>query len=139
MKDVEKNTFFKKARSKAGSLFNNNQRLAQLFHTARLKMDELDLADLSKTRFITRLKVLVRMVKSYKNGSYRDVQIQNVLLMVAALIYFVTPIDLIPDFIPITGLLDDFTIVVWVYNKVQEEIDRFLNWEKSLKKSEVNT
>ena len=135
MEDVENNTFFKKARSKAGSLFSNNERLAQLFHTTRNKLDSLDLADISKTRFVDRIKVLVRMVKAYKNGSYRDLQIQNVLLIVAALIYFVTPIDLIPDFIPITGLLDDFTVIVWVYNKVQEEIDRFLSWEKALKQS----
>ena len=135
MEDVENNTFFKKARGKAGSLFSNNERLAQLMHTTRTKLDGLELANLSKTRFVERIKVLVRLVKAYKNGSYREVQIQNVLLIVAALIYFVTPIDLIPDFIPITGLLDDFTVIVWVYNKVQEEIDRFLSWEKALKQS----
>ena len=135
MKDVENNKFFKKARSKAGSLFTNNQRLTQLFQTTRTKLDNIELADISKTRFVERIKVLVRLVKAYKNGSYRDVHIQNVFLMVAALIYFVTPIDLIPDFIPVTGLLDDFTIIVWVYNKVQEEIDRFLSWEKAIKQS----
>ena len=72
------------------------------------------------------------MVQAYRKGHYREIKIQNILLVVAALVYFVTPLDLVPDFIPITGLIDDFTVVLWVYNKLQEEIDNYLEWERGL-------
>ncbi len=70
------------------------------------------------------------MVKAYAKGEYREIQWQNMVLIVAAILYFITPIDLIPDFIPITGLVDDFTVMVWVYNKIQQEVDKFILWEK---------
>jgi uncharacterized membrane protein YkvA (DUF1232 family) len=51
--------------------------------------------------------------------------------ILAAIIYFLNPIDLIPDFIPGLGLTDDFSVLLWVYNSVSTEVVKFLEWEKS--------
>lgn len=131
MKDVEKNKFFEKAREKASSVLNNNDRLKQLFANSTEKLGAVNLENFKGSKFIDRIRVLIRMVKAYKKGEYRNIKLQNILLTVAALVYFVTPLDLIPDFIPITGLVDDFTVIVWVYNKIQQEIDGFLEWENT--------
>ncbi|MTI38022.1 YkvA family protein [Fulvivirga lutimaris] len=132
MKDVEKNKFFEKAREKASSVLNNNDRLKQLFANSTEKLGAVNLESFKGSKFIDRIRVLIRMVKAYKRGEYRNIKLQNILLIVAALVYFVTPLDLIPDFIPITGLVDDFTVIIWVYNKIQQEIDDFLEWENGL-------
>jgi uncharacterized membrane protein YkvA (DUF1232 family) len=52
-------------------------------------------------------------------------------MIVAALAYFVMPIDLLPDLMPITGLTDDVAVLVAVYNAVSVEVDKFLSWEKN--------
>jgi uncharacterized membrane protein YkvA (DUF1232 family) len=52
-------------------------------------------------------------------------------MIVAALAYFVMPIDLLPDLIPITGLTDDVAVLVAVYNAVSVDVDKFLLWEKN--------
>ena len=132
MKNIEENKFFEKAKKKANQVINNNQRLKQLFENSREKFSQIDLSTVSSNKLVMRLLVFIRMVKAYANGSYRDIDTKNIILMIASLVYFVTPIDLIPDFIPITGLLDDFTVVIWVFNKLQEEIDSFIAWENSL-------
>ncbi|MEQ8244148.1 YkvA family protein [Fulvivirga sp.] len=132
MKDVEKNKFFEKAREKASSVLNNNDRLKQLFANSTEKLSAVNLENFKGSKFVDRIRVLIRMVKAYKRGEYRNIKLQNILLIVAALVYFVTPLDLIPDFIPITGLVDDFTVIVWVYNKVQQEIDKFMEWESAV-------
>ncbi|MEQ8924839.1 MAG: YkvA family protein [Fulvivirga sp.] len=132
MKNVEGNKFFENARKKAGKLLTNNERMKQLFNVSKEKLSEIDVSAVTTSKLANRLRTLIRMVKAYRKGEYRDIQVQNIILIVAAIVYFVTPLDLVPDFIPITGLIDDFTVVLWVYNKLQEEIDRFLEWENSL-------
>ena len=132
MKNVEGNSFFEKAKEKAQQTISNNQRLKQLFENSKDKLSTIDLSSVASGKLVSRLKVLIRMVKAYAKGDYREVDTKNIVLMVAALVYFVTPIDLVPDFIPITGLLDDFTVVLLVYNKLQEEIDHFIVWESGL-------
>jgi len=46
------------------------------------------------------------------------------------MIYFVMPIDAMPDFILGLGLADDATLLAWTSAKVKEELDRFLQWEQ---------
>ncbi len=74
--------------------------------------------------------VLGRLIKAYALGKYRQIPWKTILLIVAAIIYFVNPLDLIPDLVPLTGLTDDFAVLVWVYNSVSSEIDKFVAWEE---------
>jgi uncharacterized membrane protein YkvA (DUF1232 family) len=53
------------------------------------------------------------------------------LLVVAAVLYFVNPLDFLPDIIPVAGLTDDFAILLWVYGTIRQEIEKFLEWERS--------
>ena len=41
--------------------------------------------------------------------------------------------DLIPDFIPVSGIIDDVALIAWIYKSVQEEIEKFLDWESNNK------
>jgi uncharacterized membrane protein YkvA (DUF1232 family) len=75
--------------------------------------------------------VLGRLIKAYATGQYRNVEWKTILYIIAALIYFINPIDLIPDMLPVTGFTDDFGVLLWVYNAVGSEINKFLTWEKS--------
>lgn len=75
--------------------------------------------------------MLIRLVKTYSTGAYKAVSWKVIASILAAFIYFVNPFDLVPDFAPIVGYTDDFSILLWVYNSVQTELDKFLLWEKS--------
>jgi len=77
-----------------------------------------------------RIKLLGRLVRAYANGSYREITVGNIVLIVAAILYFVTPIDLIPDALPGAGLMDDATVLAFVLAKLEIELDRFSSWEK---------
>ncbi len=104
--------------------------LTDYLKTPEIKFD-LKLDRLSFDKMIYQLKVLIRMIRSYSNGSYRTLPWKSIVVMVAAVIYFVTPIDLIPDFIPIAGFVDDLGVLVWVFSSFGEEIDQYLEWENS--------
>lgn len=78
-----------------------------------------------------KFSILSRLSAAYASGRYRNIPWKAVMTMLAAIIYFLNPIDLIPDFIPGLGLTDDFSVLLWVYSSMSTEINKFLEWEKS--------
>ncbi|HNP18295.1 MAG TPA: YkvA family protein [Fulvivirga sp.] len=130
MKNIEGNKFFKNAKKRASNILKNKGKLKHLFNVSSEKLSELKVENINNTTVVSQIKVLIRLVKAYVKGHYRDVDLQTILMIVAGLVYFVTPLDLIPDFIPITGLVDDFAVILWVYSKVQQEIYKFIEWEQ---------
>lgn len=73
------------------------------------------------------LSMLANYVKDIVSGVYKEYNRTNLLLVVAALIYIVTPLDFIPDFI-IGGLIDDVAIIGWIINKLHDEFVRYKEW-----------
>ena len=48
---------------------------------------------------------------------------------VAALIYVVSPLDLVPDFLIGLGLLDDVAIVGWAMSRLKDEVDKYQSFK----------
>lgn len=71
------------------------------------------------------LTLLYKFVGDVCGGKYRNYDVSSVFLILAALIYLVSPADIVPDFIPLAGLIDDASIVAWVFNEVKEELDKY--------------
>lgn len=76
----------------------------------------------------------IALVKAYINGEYRDVSYKVILWTAAGILYFVNPFDVVPDFIPATGLLDDIGVVQFVLSRYSKEIVKFRNYRLDQKK-----
>jgi|SRR5690606_30035452 uncharacterized membrane protein YkvA (DUF1232 family) len=125
------NKFFDAALRNAATLTGRRSRLFGLLSRLAVKLQSTNWSSLNATAVRDRLFVFGRMIKAYALGEYRDIPWKSILLIVAAVVYFVNPLDLVPDIIPLTGLTDDFAILVWIYNTLSNEIDKFLTWEKN--------
>jgi len=68
---------------------------------------------------------LIALVKAYFKGSYRAVSWQTIAVALGALIYFVAPIDVVPDFIPFVGYIDDGFVIALVLRRLRTELDAF--------------
>jgi len=77
----------------------------------------------------TDLRTMMRMLLRWVDRSYRRVSWTPLLLIVGALVYFVTPVDLIPDALGALGFVDDITVITTVVQRIRGELDRFRNWE----------
>lgn len=126
-----KNSFYRKAFNKTSSFFGRNERIVMLLAQLSSRIGELKRTDLSFDPVKEKINVLIRLVKTYTKGDYNAISWKVIASILGAFIYFLNPFDLIPDFTPIIGYTDDFSILIWVYNSVQSEIDKFLLWEKS--------
>ena len=77
------------------------------------------------------LSSLIRLLKAWAGGRYRNLPWRSVSLSIAALLYFVSPLDAVPDFLPVLGLLDDAFIITWVMRTIQKDLERFRAWEST--------
>jgi len=114
---------------KAENSIKSNDKLKSLIATAKDKLVRLKDDDNERGTFIKQVNLLVRMVKTYVNGEYRAFTYQTILLLVFGLAYFITPFDLIPDFIPALGLTDDISILYMVMKSVAADIEAYQEWE----------
>lgn len=57
------------------------------------------------------IPVMISMIRSYVRKEYTEIPIGSIISMISALIYFVSPVDIIPDFLPVVGYLDDAAVV----------------------------
>ncbi|GAB3168582.1 YkvA family protein [Telluribacter humicola] len=126
---VLRSIFFSKALGKAGRLSKNKAALLLLVQQVLQKSNQKGMRN-GLTDVIDQLQLLVRMVRSYASGEYRGIATSSFVKVVASLIYFVSPIDLIPDFLPIIGIADDLALLGWLFKTLGGEIQKFSAWEK---------
>jgi uncharacterized membrane protein YkvA (DUF1232 family) len=82
---------------------------------------------------------LIRLVRAYAAGEYRRLPWKSVMLVVGALVYFVTPLDLIPDILIGTGFLDDAVVVAYVLKAIRDDLARFADWEATRRLDDPDT
>ena len=133
---ILKSVFFKRAQGKAGRYAGNT---ARLFDLARQVMSKLQTVGFKSnlTEFTSSVQLLIRMVRAYASGEYKGLPWKSMLSIVAVLIYFVSPIDIIPDFLPIIGLTDDVALVVWLLKTLAGDVNKFSEWEKNEKSIKI--
>jgi uncharacterized membrane protein YkvA (DUF1232 family) len=127
-----KNVFFDRALSSAARLSGNTGRITLLVARLGQKMTSVKWNKDSLVAAKGKLQIFSRMSTAYASGKYRTIPWKAVMTILAAMIYFLNPLDLIPDFVPLMGLTDDFGVLVWVYNTISAEVDKFIAWEKSV-------
>ncbi|WP_051203246.1 YkvA family protein [Hugenholtzia roseola] len=131
-KYVTGSPFFKKALKKAFDVAANQNKALKL---AKAVMDKAAGGSINSLGKDLKEKVflLVRMVKALVTGRYKNLPINTLVRIVAVLIYFVSPIDLLPDFLPFLGFADDITLIVWLLDSINQDVIQFEAWEKEQK------
>lgn len=74
---------------------------------------------------------MLALVDSYVNKKYRDIPVGTMVSIVAALLYLLSPVDLIPDAIPVLGYVDDAAVIFLILNLgVDRDLNRFRSWQE---------
>lgn len=75
------------------------------------------------------ITTLFRLIVAWSRGQYRAVPWQSVLMGTGAIVYFVMPLDSIPDFLGPWGLSDDAAVFAFVFNAIRADLDAFRHYE----------
>ncbi len=74
------------------------------------------------------LRLLQALCLAYWRGEYRAISPKSMISIVAGLMYFLSPLDAIPDFIPVFGMIDDIAVLAWVMKTLDDELNAFCAW-----------
>ena len=68
------------------------------------------------------------MIKSYINGEYKEIPVGTLVAVVGAIVYWVSPVDVIPDVIPGVGYVDDALVVAYCLKAIKTDLDDYKKW-----------
>lgn len=80
-------------------------------------------------RYLGDVKLLISLVKDYWSGEYRSIPWWAMSAVVFTLLYVISPVDLIPDFIPVIGYMDDAAVLSVCLMLVEQELAGYKQWK----------
>ena len=118
---------FAKAVISAKSYVDNPQRLQSLFEEAARQAASMPKEPFAETW--SYFQTMLRLIRAYSEAKYRDVPESTLVVIIAAIIYIVNPLDVIPDALPALGYLDDATVLALAVRRARQALDDFMIWE----------
>ena len=90
-------------------------------------------------RFTKDLMLFVSLIKDYYKGNYRDIPYKTISAGVVGLLYTLNPIDIIPDFIPFIGHIDDALVLAFCLKLIEKDLQKYQAWKKSQSTAKATT
>ena len=123
-------------RNKAEEILNNADKGLSLVEDASSKVSTL--VSRHPIFFSKKIKqialyvpLLLSLIRSYIHKEYKEIPLMTMISIVAAVIYFVSPFDILPDFIPGLGYVDDATVIAFLVASIKTDLDKYRKWKDS--------
>lgn len=82
-------------------------------------------------RFLDDGKLLISVIKDYIKGQYRKIPYWAIAAIAFTLLYVFNPSDVVPDILPMLGLVDDATLVGVCLYLVERELKDYQIWKQT--------
>jgi len=118
---------FAEAVKSAKSYVEDAQRLRALFQEAAKEAVSMPRDPFKETW--PYFQTMLRLIRAYYRGDYHNLDESTLVVIIAAIIYVVNPLDVIPDALPAIGFLDDATVLALAVRRTRQTLDDFMTWE----------
>lgn len=119
-------------KSEAEDLLKDKKKLEHFLERLEKKLSKIPLAG----KYLADVPVLISLVKAYADKEYTEVPIGTIIAIISALIYVLSPIDIIPDILPAIGISDDAAVVAFALKFVHDDVEEYRIWREANKKVE---
>lgn len=103
-----------------------NESINDIYNRATNKSEDLTLADTW-----AKLQATSRMVGASFRNEYTGLPKGKLYLGIVVILYFITPFDFFPDFLPFMGFADDAALLIWFVKNLAGEVEKFQAWESA--------
>lgn len=76
------------------------------------------------------IPAMISLIKHFAEGSYKKTPYGSLIAIVSALLYFLSPFDIIPDFLPLVGYVDDAAVIKFCLAMAEKDMDAYNQWRK---------
>ena len=121
--------FFQRSLDAAAIVMRRRMRVFVLVRRAYARLARKDESVISQFR--GDLTALLRLSHAWSTHRYPYAPWKTILLAVAAILYFMNPIDLIPDALIGIGFIDDAAVIAFVMRTIHKDLRRFEKWESA--------
>ena len=74
--------------------------------------------------------LMFQFLKDVKQKNYPETPWKTLAAMIFAVLYIINPLDLVPDFIPFVGYLDDLTIFGFILKLINTDLESYEEWKQ---------
>ena len=110
--------------SAAEDTIDDKEKLTSMLEKLKQKMKSLPMVG----SVLANVPTMFRLLNSYLKEEYTDIPRKQLIIIVSTLSYLISPIDLVPDFIPVIGLMDDMAIISVCVKSTKPELEKYLSW-----------
>lgn len=79
---------------------------------------------------LAEIPTLIQMLRSYYVKEYTDIPMTSIISIVGGLVYFISPLDIIPDSLPVVGWLDDAGVIYFILKAIRPDVEKYKAWQK---------
>lgn len=130
VKTILASRFYRVVLGKASNMVQNTASIVRLLPDIKKKVEQKGFRGISQ-ELKENISWFLKLLKSFATREYTDIPAQKIIYILAALLYFLLPIDILPDFLPLVGLADDIALLGFIWKNMEEEITKFKEWKNN--------
>ena len=123
--DKEVRTQLESAYAKANDILNDYDKLEEFLQRLEKKLKEIP----NLEEPLSNIPIMISVVRSYVKKEYTDITTNKIIFIVFALVYFVSPFDLIPEFFPVLAFFKDVAVIEYCRRFVKSDIEEYIRWQ----------
>lgn len=121
-----KDDYYEAFEKKAEKIINNTEKTKKLIDDAMEKVNKISKGPVEEVW--GSILIFFDLLTDWLKGNYKNVPLGSIIMILASIIYFLTPFDIIPDFIVGLGYIDDMAVISYTFRQLQTDIDKYLVW-----------